>query len=122
MATHSQYSCLETSMDRGVWWPIVLSYTDRQKGKKNLLIPLEINLRNVFLYFGVFRSRYCPVHILGVYTLCIYVYSMYIVHHMYICVQLWSMGFSRQEYWNGLPFPSPGDLPKPGIDPGSPAL
>ena len=26
-----------------------------------------------------------------------------------------SMGFSRQEYWSGLPFPSPGDLPKPGI-------
>ena len=33
-----------------------------------------------------------------------------------------SMGFSRQEYWSGLPFPSPGDLPKPGIEPGSPAL
>ena len=31
-----------------------------------------------------------------------------------------SMGFSRQEYWSGLPFPSPGDLPNPGIDPGSP--
>ena len=33
-----------------------------------------------------------------------------------------SMGFSRQECWNGLPFPSPGDLPDPGIEPGSPAL
>ena len=33
-----------------------------------------------------------------------------------------SMGFSRQEYWSGLPFPSPGDLPHPGIEPGSPAL
>ena len=33
-----------------------------------------------------------------------------------------SMGFSREEYWSGLPFPSPGDLPKPGIKPGSPAL
>ena len=32
------------------------------------------------------------------------------------------MGFSRQEYWVGLPFPSPGDLPDPGIEPGSPAL
>ena len=31
-----------------------------------------------------------------------------------------SMGFSRQEYWSGLPFPSPGDLPDPGIEPGSP--
>ena len=33
-----------------------------------------------------------------------------------------SMGFSRQEYWSGLPFPSPGDLPSPGQEPGSPAL
>ena len=33
-----------------------------------------------------------------------------------------SMGFSRQEYWRGLPFPSPGDLPDPGIEPRSPAL
>ena len=33
-----------------------------------------------------------------------------------------SMGFSRQECWSGLPFPSPGDLPDPGIKPGSSAL
>ena len=33
-----------------------------------------------------------------------------------------SMGFSRQECWSELPFPSPGDLPEPGIEPGSPAL
>ena len=41
-----------------------------------------------------------------------------------LCAALWivahqaplSMGFSRQEYWSGLPFPSPGDLPNPGID------
>ena len=33
-----------------------------------------------------------------------------------------SMGFSRQEYWSGLPFPSPEDLPDPGIEPWSPVL
>ena len=33
-----------------------------------------------------------------------------------------SIGFSREEYWSGLPFPSPGDLPDPGIEPGSLAL
>jgi len=32
------------------------------------------------------------------------------------------MGFSKQEYWSGLPFPSPGDLPDPGIEPASPEL
>ena len=33
-----------------------------------------------------------------------------------------SVEFSRQEYWSGLPFPSPGDLPQPGMEPGSSAL
>ena len=33
-----------------------------------------------------------------------------------------SMGFSRQEYWSGLSFPTPRDLPNPGTEPGSPAL
>jgi len=32
------------------------------------------------------------------------------------------MGFPRQEYWSGLPFPSPGDFPDPGIEPGVPAF
>ena len=40
-----------------------------------------------------------------------------VVHQAPLC-----MGFSRQEYWNGLPFPPPGDLPDPGIEPGSPVL
>ena len=50
-----------------------------------------------------------------------------------LCLTLWDpmdcsppgsspMGFSKQEYWSGLPFPSPGDLPDPGIKPRSPAL
>ena len=50
--------------------------------------------------------------------------------HVRLFVTLWtvahqaplSMAFSRQEYWSGLPFPSPGDLPDPGIEPWSPAL
>ena len=39
-----------------------------------------------------------------------------------VCQAPLSMGFSRQEYWSGLPFLSPGDLPNPGVKPGSPAL
>ena len=50
--------------------------------------------------------------------------------HVQLFVTLWtiasqaplSMGFSRQEYWSGLPCPPPGDLPDPGIEPASPAL
>ena len=39
-----------------------------------------------------------------------------------VAYQAPSMRLSRQEYWSGLPFPSPEDLPDPGIEPGSPAL
>ena len=38
------------------------------------------------------------------------------------CQATLSMGFSRQEYWSGLPFPPPEDLPNPGIEPTSPSL
>ena len=58
--------------------------------------------------------------------------ACYIVCHVWLCVTLWTvccqaplpMGFSREEYWSGLPWPSPGDLPDSGIKPTSlsPAL
>ena len=41
---------------------------------------------------------------------------------MEVCQVPPAMGFSRQEYWSGFPFPSPGDLPNPGIEPGFSAL
>ena len=52
------------------------------------------------------------------------------VSRVQLSVTLWtvarqaplSMEFSRQDSWSGLPFPSPGDLPDPGIEPGSPVL
>ena len=49
--------------------------------------------------------------------MCIFVISWTIAHQAPL-----SMGFSRQEYWSGLPFPSPGDLPDPEMEPVSPAL
>ena len=53
---------------------------------------------------------------------------VYILSHVQLSAIPWtmacqvplSMGFSRQEYWSGVPFPSPGDLPDPGIEPLSP--
>ena len=56
--------------------------------------------------------------------------EMKLLSHVWLFVTPWtvayasppSMEFSRQECWSGLPFPSPGDLPNPGIEPGSPAL
>ena len=44
-------------------------------------------------------------------------------HGLYVACQApLSIEFSRPEYWSGLPFPSPGDLPNPAIEPGSPTL
>ena len=60
----------------------------------------------------------------------LYILSMYLLSHVQLFTILWtvarqaplSMGFSRQDNWNGLPSPPPGDLPDPGIEPGSLAL
>ena len=45
-----------------------------------------------------------------------------VAHQGYVKPSPLSMGVSRQEYWSGLPFSSPGDLPDPGIEPMSPVL
>ena len=65
-------------------------------------------------------------HRRGAYV-CVYAESL---SHVQFCVTPWTiahqapltMELSRQEYWLGLPFPSPGDLPNPRIKPGSPGL
>ena len=57
-------------------------------------------------------------------------FLLLMAHHVQLFVMLWtiahqsplSKGFSRQDYWRGLPFLFPGDLPDPGISPGPPAL
>ena len=56
--------------------------------------------------------------------------SACVLGHIQLFATLWavahqvplSVGFSRKEYWSRLPFPSPGDLPDPGIEPGAPVL
>ena len=60
---------------------------------------------------------------------CVYV-RVYLLNRVRLFATLWtvarqtplSMGFFRQEYWSGLPFLSPGDLPNPGMETGSPTL
>ena len=57
--------------------------------------------------------------------MCIYVFSCSVVSNTVTpwtaaCQASLTMRFSRQEYWSGLPFPSSGDLPNPGIEPASP--
>ena len=48
--------------------------------------------------------------------------QLFVMALMVACQAPLSVGFFRQEYWSGLPLLSPGDLPNPGIEPGSPAL
>ena len=45
--------------------------------------------------------------------------QLFVTQWTVACQASLSMGFSRQEYWSGLPFPTPGDLPKPGTEPPS---
>ena len=67
-------------------------------------------------------SNYCTIALIS------HTSKVKLLSHVQLFATLWtvayqappSMEFSRQEYWNGLPFPSPGDLPSPGIEPGSP--
>ena len=72
----------------------------------------------------------CVCVYIYIYTHTYIVYSIKLLNHaqLFATPQIvarqdpLSMGFSRQEYWNRLQFPSPEDLPDPGIEPRSPAL
>ena len=84
-----------------------------------LKYPLENNLQQN-------NENYTSVN----FAVCIFFLKVKLLSRVRLFATPWtvayqvppSMGFSRQEYWSGLPFPSPGNLPDPGIEPGSPAL
>ena len=77
-----------------------------------------------------FCSRFQGTSLLPGVCICVCVCILCRFNHVQLFVTLWtiahkapqSLGFARQEYWSGLPCPPPGDLPDPGIKPGSPAL
>ena len=92
-----QYSCLKNPMDRGTWRAIVHSVAKSRTHLKQLSVQFSSvqSLSRVRLFVTPWTAaRQVPL----------------------------SMGFFRQEYWSGLPFPSPEDLPNPGIELGSPAF
>ena len=92
-----QYSCLENPMDRGVWWSIVAkSRTQLSNGERLSTCFLFFHLKVISNSFGTPWTGACQAPL--------------------------SLGFSRQAYWSGLPFPSPWDLPNPGIKLVSPAF
>ena len=88
-------------------------------------------------YFNILKAVFCTQHIVGSHFLNLICRSLpftwYVcqsLSHVQLFTTPWtvacqaplSMEFSRQEYWSGLPFPSPEDLPDTGIEPRSPAL
>ena len=93
----------------------------------------DLYLSSAFLYFYFFIFCTCSAEGLLISLLVntnIYYSEVKLLSHVQLFATPWtvahqapqSMEFSRQEYWSGVPFPSPGDLPNPGIEPGSPAL
>ena len=89
-------------------WQIPLQYCKvislqlKQKEKKIAL--LKFNLHKICIF------KVCVLVVQSCLTLCD-------LMDYVVCQAPLSMGFSRQEYWSGLPFPSPGDIPDPGIEP-----
>ena len=104
---------LTTEITRWIWalkvWPkIILGHDERTQFSHNSLSVCLLRSYVDGLWYPKVKS----------------------LSHVQLFATLWtvahqaplSMGFSRQEYWSGLAFPSPGDLPDPGIEPRSPAL
>ena len=104
---------------------------DRQAGQANLLIclftftdswdvPMSLRfIAHIQVYFFCVESMLCRKFS---FILCAHSVSQSCLSLCHPMPTSPSMGFSRQAYWSGLPFPTPGDLHDPGIKPASPAL
>ena len=128
-----QYSCLENSLDRGAWWATV------QRVAKSQTQPNWLNThihRSAWKIWNLLQSeimlQWTPKHphldstiniLLYLFVLC----CKKLFPCVWFFVTLWTLAcqaplsveFSRKEYWNGLPCPSPGYLPNPGVKPTS---
>ena len=103
------YSCLKNPIDRGSWWATVHGVTKSQNEYTQhsyTKINLTVTMLNDPESCACVLSRLSPVQLFQ---------TLWTVAHQAPL----STGFSRQEYWNGLPFLPPGDLPNPGVEPES---
>ena len=89
---------------------------------RSVIFPLPMDIPSLFCFYPqllLLFSFLCPFPGGSLVTkFCLTLATPWTV----ACQAPPSMGFSRQEYWSGLPFPSPGDLANAGTEPGSPAL
>ena len=111
--------------------PVGMGLSEHSKGKRSVLCNcLQSSCLAVLIGWNLLKGGdHLLLHLFipPASTLKVKVKS---VSHIWLFVTPWtgayqasqSMGFSRQEYWSGVPFPSPGDLPDPGFEPESPTL
>ena len=93
------------------------------------LFQVLLFLRHLCSNFGLGKNKKFR-GLLAFYTSVLMKVKVKSLSHVWLFLAPWtvayqappSMGFSRQEYWTGLPFPSPGDLPDPGVESGSPGI
>ena len=95
--------------------------------KKLALKPLKAFNDNIWVNWVICEATLYLCYLCLVYCYCyclvaILVANYFVTPWTVTCQTPLPTSFPRQEYWSGLPFPSPGDLPNPGIEPGSPAL
>ena len=113
MATHSSVLAWRIR-DGGAWWAAVYGVAQSQTRLKRLSSSSSSNpaLNCSCCHWPQSGKKVKLLHCVQFFA------ALWTVSHQAPL----SMGFSRQEYWSRLPFPSPGDLPDPGIKPGSLAL
>ena len=119
--------------------PSILFLVELSSPKPPFLICIIVGSLSC-IFAGPYANKICSF-----YLACFIHQNVWMYVHVVLCISEWvsevaqscptlcdpwtvahqappSMGLSRQEYWSGLPFPSPGDLPNPGIEPRSPVL
>ena len=100
------------------WWVMERGWEIERPGSTSNSGLLSTVLSSQTLVSDAALAHISPSYGGSVAKLCVTLVTAWTI----ACQAPLSMGFSRQEYWSGLPFPSLGDLPHPGIEPGSPAL
>ena len=121
-----QYSCVGNPMHRGAWRAQSMGLQNRTYQHTQAQAALLQSLKICWHLGGNKQECERVFHLL--FQLCVCVCEsfsrvwFYVTPWTVACQASLSMGFSRQDYWSGLPFPSPGDLPNPGIEPRSCAL
>ena len=101
-------------------------YSSTEKLSVDILVSLYFSHSTMNIALSIF-SKNILMYICVCVCVCVYAHMLSHFSFIRLFSTLWtvahqdplSMGFSRQEYWGGLPYPTPGDLPNPGIKPAS---